>query len=1439
MRTIRYIQGAFLRIFTGWFATLATARLGGLPAPTSPPRRRARISLLTNLACGSLFTASANLPCHAGVGGGFTQAGLHGKYFTNPNLSGTPAFTRRDIRLDFSPTPLPPGGAGRVGDASFRAVSGTSFSAQWTGQWITRFAEPYTLKVLALGRCQVRLRPAGQDTWTNLLDQASPGGQPTLAAFPAQAGATYDVEITYQHDAGPWSCQLRWSSPSTPEEVIDPLVSSGINNPDWSAGFTDIVKGARNSWEGINGGARPPMDVDGWPLGDGAYVFQESLNQGLDVDPLMRGKITFTFHGRATVSLQGNVQNGSLTYTYDPAQNLTTGSFVATPTTWNASYFRFSQATRNGQPGGPPGLTDLKLLRPLAPDADASFAPSTSLFTPVFLEAMSHFAVIRHQLVANQQRDWTERTRPTFFNQQGGSTSPAHYGIGDPSNNGASWEHKILLANESGRDLMISLPPVASGRTAADTASYLVKLAQLLRYGSDGAEPYAEIVADPIYPPLNPNLRVYLEIGNELWNWASVFYVDWANINALAAADAAANNTDFEIINFDGLSTARDNQGQYASMNTWRYRKIMLRLHQISDIFRAVFGDDAMLNRIRPIYEWQYANDNDTARLALTFADRYFNNGDGQPHVAEPQPIRSWLWGGGGAAYYGAFNGNGLTDLVPDPAFALPALTEPGYAPRPSPSPWTFAGTAGLARPIAGSSEIPPAFRGGQMAYLTDRGEIGTTVVFPTNPVSSVYGVSFKAVNRTAPGTVAADQENLRVYLDGTNDITARTFSQGRGYTPSAYDPNSPWAALNVFWTRSEYYFSRSFSVEPGSTHTITVRGQGHPTNPALTNQTAFIGEFRVTAVDRIFADGMPGGGEATGQPIGQNIQRTMNVEASWAKAFGLEELSYESGWSLGGDDGGSWVQLKAKYGDPRTADVQERFMNMFHAAGSAINVFGTYAQWPSWADYYAEQGLLNVGRYPIVQGIDANANRLPPEPSNGTLVPAVLTARHVTLSDNANASLGRIQNAGGWLAWNILVPQSGTYQIALSTGTNGTGVLLLDDLPLAEAQSGTRFLTRGLHSVKTRSVSTNAWTIQNVAVATVGAPASPASTSVIDGNAQATLSWSAVTGATAYMVRFGTTPGQPSQSVLVGDTNAWTVTGLTNNQQYYFEVLAGNASGWSLPAAERGVIPLGPGQVGSLAVWEFNGFSGEEPAAPPSSASARLTVNPLRRGSGLSPSQSDWAATMRVNRFASEPAASAGHSYGTNEISATAKSQYYEFTLQAIAGQKASLQQLAFHAFFQSGAGSAFVTYSADGAPFSAPLPATGSPASSVGAWVVDLSGAAPLQNTTATIILRVYLLGLGPYQVSALGDPLSADVVLTGSLAPVNTALLIAPAGPLAITLSWPSNLPGLSLASQEQLDAASPWTPVTAQARLVDNRWVVTLPTTTPTRFFELSP
>jgi len=100
----------------------------------------------------------------------------------------------------------------------------------------------------------------------------------------------------------------------------------------------------------------------------------------------------------------------------------------------------------------------------------------------------------------------------------------------------------------------------------------------------------------------------------------------------LVKKELLANSPTFQAINYDGLSIVPDGTGSYTNINTWRYRFIVLRMSQISDIFRGVFGDAAMPGsqdvRIRPLYEWQYNNINDTARIGLTWADRYFNKTD-------------------------------------------------------------------------------------------------------------------------------------------------------------------------------------------------------------------------------------------------------------------------------------------------------------------------------------------------------------------------------------------------------------------------------------------------------------------------------------------------------------------------------------------------------------------------------------------------------------------------------------------------------------------------------------------------------------------------------------------------------------------------------------------------------------------------------------------
>ena len=69
----------------------------------------------------------------------------------------------------------------------------------------------------------------------------------------------------------------------------------------------------------------------------------------------------------------------------------------------------------------------------------------------------------------------------------------------------------MALANEAGKDVYINIPSNVS-------ASYLTNLADLFAYGSNGVTPYTSVQSDPVWKPLNPNLKVYIEFSNETWN---------------------------------------------------------------------------------------------------------------------------------------------------------------------------------------------------------------------------------------------------------------------------------------------------------------------------------------------------------------------------------------------------------------------------------------------------------------------------------------------------------------------------------------------------------------------------------------------------------------------------------------------------------------------------------------------------------------------------------------------------------------------------------------------------------------------------------------------------------------------------------------------------------------------------------------------------------
>lgn len=229
--------------------------------------------------------------------------------------------------------------------------------------------------------------------------------------------------------------------------------------------------------------------------------------------------------------------------------------------------------------------SSIKDLRVLRPGYDAANPP---LFTREFLDHIAPFKVVRLM-------DWLRtNNHPVSHWSMRSTDATTHYA----SDKGVPWEHAIELARVAGKDLWINIPGQADD-------DYVRNLATLLR------------------ERLPAETKLYVEYSNEVWN--SMFSQTREN---LAAAVREIETDPASQLNYDGKN----------NKDLWRFRRIPQRGKEISDIFRAVFGDAAMMTRVRPIYAVQIVNTYATG-LALDYMakvhgppSRYFYAIAGAPY---------------------------------------------------------------------------------------------------------------------------------------------------------------------------------------------------------------------------------------------------------------------------------------------------------------------------------------------------------------------------------------------------------------------------------------------------------------------------------------------------------------------------------------------------------------------------------------------------------------------------------------------------------------------------------------------------------------------------------------------------------------------------------------------------------------------------------------
>lgn len=156
-----------------------------------------------------------NYPGHADSAVTFVGGGASASYFddslsTGAHLQGNPVITRVDPIVD-SNTQWPagdPDGAGNL-------LTYQYFSVRWTGKVQAQFSETYTFTAIADDG--VRLWVNGQLLVNGWVTEGTTSYSGSIAL---SGGQKYDIEMDYFQGAGGIFSQLRWSSPSTPDEII-------------------------------------------------------------------------------------------------------------------------------------------------------------------------------------------------------------------------------------------------------------------------------------------------------------------------------------------------------------------------------------------------------------------------------------------------------------------------------------------------------------------------------------------------------------------------------------------------------------------------------------------------------------------------------------------------------------------------------------------------------------------------------------------------------------------------------------------------------------------------------------------------------------------------------------------------------------------------------------------------------------------------------------------------------------------------------------------------------------------------------------------------------------------------------------------------------------------------------------------------------------------
>lgn len=965
------------------------------------------------------------------MGGGFAEHGIEGMYFPNSSFEGDPAFTRHDVRIDFDWGKLRPIGGSHT--PGFKDFPRDEFSVRWKGQLNPRFSGAHTFKLRADGNVALTIGIQGADKQQEF--ESKDGG--LSAQVELTEGKLYDIQVEYQHARGAARCQLSWSSEHFREEVVAPVVSSGLNIASWYGTiFADRIREIRYSDQ------KRDVDVRGWPTKDNfQLVIGEYPGGGL---PVLAGTYLLRFKGKAQVALVccesgSRFRVGNKTYGgtlprgvgYDKKTNTTSAYMVLEG---SRIFARFTETSRGSGKSGA-GVTDIQLMRPISQGSNEVHPVGSVVYRPMAEAIARHHTTLRYLGAANhgEERTWSDRILPgyAFFQK-------------DFREN---YESLIMLANETGKDLYLTLPVLVDD-------DYLNKVALLLQYGSDGREPYTKPVSTPAYPPLNPNLKVYFEVGNEIWNWA---FKSTQLARQAAQESAKAQSEDWKIINFDG---AIDKPGEIVGVRRWH----ALRTVRASQIFRNVFEDE--FDRVRPLVLYQYDDRQGTASISLRFIDDYFNNVGGR-FVNEPHPPAYHIWGSGGATYYGVGNPKGKQDDIKfsNGSFESPDLSNQTAKRGPAESGWKFTGNAGIYRveskvdAVGPLKNAPVPEEGNQAAFLFGSSSISQTLRFDR---PGRFAIAFRAA-----GEARMRLANFQILIGekALGPVEQNRILPGSRATIEGY-------ARNIT-SLGEEYGSLVFEVDAPGQRTFTFQG--------LSPEDRYVAldQIEVRDVDALVDSGFDSG-EAIGlEAKSEALEEKLRKKATFARSFGLQVVGYEAGWSVGGDFKQQPMQNWAKYLHPGTVELNDQAIDRFLAMDGFLQVWGVHR-------FFPDHDFEHAGDYSVMKSIRTFTLRPQPEVEFGNAIPAELSAddAHWSVSPPKAraATLGILQGCAeasedtdgrsGWASFLVRADEAADRTIQISGSGLNNVRLFIDGAPIeVESKGGdvtaNQRMYVGLHSVR------------------------------------------------------------------------------------------------------------------------------------------------------------------------------------------------------------------------------------------------------------------------------------------------------------------------------------------------------------------------------------